>query len=537
MTMPRTVAEVLSNHVSLQVECIDRMYLNLYIPMLQTEGGTAHFFCKHRGHPIPSSALMAPISRKFVASIDAFAKREGIELVRLHSKQRKEDLAKEYLQRFEAEEGVLFIGKAQEKTKTIRTERRFNAETGAPYPHLYKTTSIVNQYYFYAVDRDFGPFFIKFSSYFPYNGKLLINGHEYAKKQLERRGIRYKALDNGVLECADPAALQRICDGLSAAKIDRLARKWFARLPHPFPASDRRAGYRYQISMLQTEFALTQVLDRPATGRIFFEQVIRDNLDLGRPDRVGLTFGRRVPRPTRKRYRFRTRVVTQGVTPTLRCDYKHSHIKQYHKEGQALRTETTINDTYDFEIGRQLHNLPALRKVGFSANRRLLDVQRISHDCSIGEESFNQIHQPVNVDGQRGAALRFGDRRVLALLWALVMYRHLPRGFTNKDLREHIAQLLGLPPGHFTQGKMTYDLRRLRLHAMIERIPHSHRYRVTDFGFKAALTVTRIYNRLLQPALAVAQAQAPPTPTYLNKALSKVDEAIERAWQHQDIAA
>ena len=183
---------------------------------------------------------------------------------------------------------------------------------------------------------------------------------------------------------------------------------------------------------------------------------------MGRPDRVGLIFSRRVPRPTRNRYRFRTRVITQGVTPSLRCDYKHSHIKQYHKEGQALRTETTINDTYDFEIGRQLHNLPQLRKVGFAANRRLLDVQQISHDCSIGEDSFNRIHQPVTVHGQRGSALRFGDRRVLALLLALVMYRHLPRGFTNKDLREHVAQLLGLSPGHFTQGKMTYDLRRLR---------------------------------------------------------------------------
>jgi hypothetical protein len=230
-------------------------------------------------------------------------------------------------------------------------------------------------------------------------------------------------------------------------------------------------------------------------------------------------------------------VVTQGVTPTLRCDYKHSHIKQYHKEGQALRTETTINDTYDFAIGRQLHNLPALRKVGFSANRRLLDVQRISHDCSIGEDSFNRIHQPVTVDGQRGSALRFGDRRVLALLSALVMFRHLPQGFTNQDLREHIAQLLGLLPGHFTQGKMTYDLRRLRLHDMIERIPRSHRYRVTPFGFKAALTVTRIYNRLFQPALAVAQSQAPPAPTHLLKALDNVERAVQRAWQLQDIAS
>ncbi len=535
MTMPRTVAEVLAEHVSLEVECIDRMYLNLYIPMLQRPEGAAHFFLKHRGYRFASSALMSPMSRKFVSAIESFARREGVDVVKFSPKQRKEDVAKSYLDGFEAEEGVLFIGKAQEKTATIRTERRYNAQTGAPYPNLYRTTAMVNQYYFYAVDRDFGPFFIKFSSYFPYNGKLLINGHEYAKKQLERRGIGYEALDNGVLRCDDPAALQRICNGLTARKIDRLARKWFARLPHPFPASDRAAGYRYDISMLQTEFSLTQVLDRPATGRVFFEQIIRDNLDLGRPDRVGLIFDRRVTRRTPGR--FRTRVITDGVIPSLHFDYKHTRIKQYHKEGRALRTETTINDTYDFEIGRRLQNLSELRRVGFAANRRLLDVQRISHDCSIGEDAFKRVHQPVVVDGQRGSALRFGDPRVLALLSALVMYRHLPRGFTNQDLRDDVAQLLGLPLGQFTQGKMTYDLRRLRLHGFIERIPRSHRYRTTPFGLRAALTITRTYNRLLQPALAIAHAQAPPAPTSLRTALARVDQAIDRAWSRQDIAA
>lgn len=108
--------------------------------------------------------------------------------------------------------------------------------------------------------------------------------------------------------------------------------------------------------------------------------MIRENLDLGRPDRVGLVFDRKVR--TKGRHptpgRFRTRVITNGVTPSLHVDYKHAKIKQYHKLGKALRTETTRNDTRDFDIGKRLYNLPALRKIGFNANRRLLDVQRIS---------------------------------------------------------------------------------------------------------------------------------------------------------------
>ena len=135
--------------------------------------------------------------------------------------------------------------------------------------------------------------------------------------------------------------MQEIADGLDAAKIDALARKWFRRLPHPFSRQDRAAGFRYDVSILQAELALTQVFDRPLTGRFFFEQVIRDNLDGGRPDQVQLIFDRGVTRRTPGR--FRTRVLTEGVVPSLHVDYKSSRIKQYHKEGRALRTETIVN--------------------------------------------------------------------------------------------------------------------------------------------------------------------------------------------------
>ena len=196
---------------------------------------------------------------------------------------------------------------------------------------------MVNHYYIYALDRDFGPFFLKFCSYFPFNAKLCLNGHEYAKCQLAQRKIAFEALDNGVLSCADPKRLQQICDGLTGDKINGLLRKWLRLLPHPFTGSDRYAGYRYDISILQAEFSLTQMLDRPAHGRLFFEHVIRENLDLGRPEQVELIFNRKVTNRTPGR--FRTRIVTQDVTPSLNVYYKNARIKQYHKENRALRTE------------------------------------------------------------------------------------------------------------------------------------------------------------------------------------------------------
>jgi hypothetical protein len=526
MSVSQSVATILRDRVTLEVESFDRLYLNLYVPRLQRVPGVVGFFRDHRGQPIASSALMAPISARFVAAIKAFAEREGVPLVDFKRGERKDDIAKERLARFSGHEGVLFVGRAQEKVGVFRTEKRRNPTTGRPYAWIVRSTAIVNQFYVYAVDADFGPFFLKLSSYFPYTGRLCLNGHEYAKRQLAKEGIAYEALDNGFRSCAAPERLQAICDGLTPERIETLLRKWLARLPDPFTAADHAAGYRYELSVLQAEVSLTQVFDRPSTGRMFFEEVIRENLDLGRPDRVALIFDRRVIRTTPGA--FRTRVITEGVTPHLYVDYKSSRIKQYHKEGRALRTETVINDPYDFGIGKRLVNLPALREVGARANRRLLDVQRISHDPMLGETAFDQLTQPREVDGQRVSALRFADQRVQQLLSALVIFRLQPAGFRAADLRRHLAPLHGLDPDELGQGRLSYELRRLRLHGLIERIPKSHRYRVTTLGFRTALFFTRAYARLIRPGYAQLIDARETGDTRLRLPLERLEAAVDR---------
>jgi hypothetical protein len=265
---------------------------------------------------------------------------------------------------------------------------------------------------------------------------------------------------------------------------------------------------------------LTQVLDRPRTGRSFFEEVIRENLDLGRPSNMQLVFNRRVSRQTPGP--FRTRVLTEGVVPSLHVDYKKSRIKQYHKENQALRTETTINNTYDFQIGRALRNLPALREIGFAANRRLLGVQYLSHDCLIGDDRLEGLTHPVVVGTQRAAALRLGDRRVLALMETLCLFALHPTGFRHRDVRAAIAQLLGRDPTQYATAHMTYDLRRLRLHGLIERVSHTHRYRLTAIGAQLAVLYVRVYARGFRPAASLPSPGTRPGA----KTLERLDAAL-----------
>ena len=348
MTLPRSAAEVLARHVVFELECIDRVYCNLYVPKLQRELGVASFIREHLGKPVASTAVLAPRTEAFYAEIRAFAASHGIPVVAFAPGQRKDDVMREHLAAFLAAgrtEGVVFIGRAQEKVSVFATTRRHDRD-GNSYPWIVRASRVVTQWYFYCCDACAGPFFLKYCGYFPHNAKLCCNGNEYAKAMAGRAGIGFTALDNGFAAVDDVPAVQAICDSFDETVIWDLAAKWIAMLPCPFTAEDTAAGYRYDMSVLQAEFSLTQVLDKPVTGRIFFEQVIRDNLDIGRPDQVGLIFARRIVRKGKHATpgRFRTRVITEGVVPTLHIDYKHSKIKQYHKEGKALRTETTVND-------------------------------------------------------------------------------------------------------------------------------------------------------------------------------------------------
>jgi hypothetical protein len=252
MTLPRSAADVLADHVLFEIEAIDRMYLNLYQPRLQHGAGIAAFFAGHRGHRFASSALMAPMTA-LTADIGHFIEARGLDLVRFAPGQRKDLVTAGYLQRAQLDDRglvpaqVLYAGVAQEKQKVFRTSKRRNPVTGATYPWLVPGSGVVNQYYFYCVNEDFGPVCVKFSGYFPYTGRLILNGNEYAKRQAAKAGIGFVPLDNAFAAVDDVAAVQAICDGLDEDKITALAVRLLAMLPYPFTAEDTAAGYRYEL--------------------------------------------------------------------------------------------------------------------------------------------------------------------------------------------------------------------------------------------------------------------------------------------------
>lgn len=534
------VAEILSGHVTLEVECVDRLYLNGYISSLATPGGLTTFLREHLGKPIPSPAVLGQITKRFRDNVQRFSEETGIPLVKFEHGERKDDRAQELRRERGVRGEVVFIGVAQEKAKAFSGRER--PEKGKGWFEYTRDKSVyVLHYYFYVDDEEFGPAFLKVCSYAPWAMKVCVNGHEWAKRQLEKRGIGYEALDNGFLSCADAKVLQELCDSLGGQQLEAFLARWLERLPLPLTSADRAAGYDWKLSIWQMEVSLTQVFDRPVEGRKFFEEVIRDNLDLGRPDRVQLIFDRRITKSTPGA--FRTRVIQEGVSPSLHIEYRSFDLKQYFKEGRALRTEGTFRNPKDFNVNKGVSNFGYLQEIGRHVNRRLLEVERVSQTCGLSADSIQRVVQPtVTENGQKAPGLRFGDPRVMALMLTLSLFTHLVNGFRNQDLRRTVASLLGPTGPAYTATQATYDLRRLCRKGLLYRPPGTHRYVVTPYGWKLARFYARLDARVLRPALTALDDQrlVDPHPK-LSRSLAKVDnqldELIEAAFPSQREAA
>jgi hypothetical protein len=504
-------ATLLHDHTTLTCRCIDRIFLQAYVSKLQSVGQVCLFLNRQRGFPIPSSAAFGKMGEAFVAEIHRWAQEHGVPVRHFEKGENKEKIAEPLLETAAKEGGegrVVLVGIAQEKASAWRSwVAQGQKQRAHPHMEWSRQMVFVNHFYFYVWDPDWGKAFWKTNAYAPYPVWLWLNGHEWAKRQLERKGIAYEALDNGFRSCGDPLALQRICDRLGPGAVKSFFWRWQQRLPSPFTLDDLRAGYVYDLAFRQFEVSDTRVFDRPQAGRAFFEGLIRDHLDLGRPERVALVFDRRVT--SRTPGKFSTKVVTRGVDPQISCTYKSSRIKQYFKEHRALRTETVIGDTRDFGIGRLVcsKNWGALRAVGDAANQRLRDAQAADARPAPDVVTVAAVTRPTKtMDGLHAPALRFGDPRVMALWSAMVLFRHLIAGFRNHELAEVVTSLLTCP---YSSRQATYDLRRLRRKGLIERCSRSRRYQLTPLGRRVAVLFTKVHGRALGGALALLDPALP----------------------------
>jgi len=522
--------DILTDKITLDIECVDHVLLNGYIKNLQMPGGVVNFIREQFHWPIPSPKAMYQTSDKFRKAVEQFAQQQGLTIYTFSKSDDKDEIARQHAESFDKDHGVVLIGKAQEKTNAYGSKREDKGQR--IWFKYFRRTVNVTHYYFYILDKDFGLFFIKVCTYLPFKVKVCFNGHEWAKQQLRQRHISFEPLSNGFAQCEEPTRLQDICYQLDESKIQALFDYWVEQLPWPLTSEQREAGYKHQLSIWQMEISRTQVFLDPEQGRALVENIIRENLDLGRPDRISLIFDRKVTKATPSE--FHTKVIREGVLPCIQVRYKHSALKQYFKDGRGFRTETMFNNPYDFGCKRSLSQFSYLFQLGRQINNRLLEQEDITQDCFLPLDEVRHISQStILADGQRASSLRFADSRVMALFAALVNHAYLPGELRNKTIRKIAAQLMGVSDGDYTSSQMSDDLRRLRLKGLIIRLSNSHCYKLTEFGVKVATFFVKLYERLFRPGLA-ALIPCQRFPSDLAQALSKtsdiLDNWIERAY-------
>ena len=509
-----TAADVVAGHVTLDVSCLDRVYLNGYVAKLQTPGGVVYFFRDHRGKPIVSPALFEPIGEKFRKDIRDWAQANGIPVIRFTAGQRKAEVMAPYLEAAAAagRSQVVAVGCAQEFQLVWTARKRDTDPGGCPQFSFTKEQRRVSVFYIYIFDERMGPGFIKICTYFPYPVKAWVNGHEWAKRQALAAGIGFTALSNGFASCDDPAALQAICDRFGPGTVQVWFERWMARLPLPLTSADRDAGYWWELSMRQTETSRTLVFDDDVHARAFFEALLCENMDLGRPENVELLFrrGQRLGRPTLPPAGggFKTKIDRYCDLVTLNVFYRNSRLKQYLKDGVALRIETVVNDPRDLRCNRQLQNLPELQDKARAINARLLETETAGQGTALVSPVIERITRPtLTGEGRKAPALRFGDLRVQALAGAIAAMLFTVTGITNKTLRGLMTGLLHRP---YSMNQASYDLSRLARNGLITRVPCRNRYTLTRDGLLFAHFYTKVYDHVLRPLMAPDRPNAPP---------------------------
>ena len=472
--------------------------------------------------PVASPAVFGQIGDQFRRAVSSFAQANHIPVVKLKAADRNAEVMRPYLTRTAASgrSQVAAIGVAQEP-QIVWTARRRATDPGKPPSSPSPRRTAASPPTTSTCGMRTWPAFIKICAYFPYPVKVWVNGHEWAKRQAIQAGIAFAELSNGFASASDPDGLQAICDRLQPGTIEVFFARWMARLPVPLTAADQAAGFWWELTMRQVEVSRTLVFAAPRHTRAFFEAVVADNLDLGRPERTEIVF-KRSPRGRKAGGVFKTAIDRHATAVTLNIFYRHSRIKQYMKDGRAMRIETVINDAYDLGCGRLLHNLNELQARGRDCNRSILEAERAGQGCILANPVFERIARPtVNTAGRKAPAMRFGDFRVQALAGALCASLGAATGITNRSLR---ALMTGLTRHPYSMTQASYDLARLGRNGLITRRPHANTYDLTPDGLKFAIFYTKVHDRVLAPLFTAAQPQAPPQ---LRAALHAIEHHID----------
>jgi hypothetical protein len=485
------------NSIRFGYRCFDRILINGLIQPFQQPERVVGFFTTYREQYPVSKPVLKDIATQYHRWVTAQAKAWRAPIVEAPAG-RRDAFVEPYFRRAKPDQVVVIV-KGREPARIL------TAIGKADRWHLQYARRWVDQYNFYLSDAEWGRMFVRLCPYFPFSARVCLNQHHWLATRMRAKGIRFRQESNAFLTCSDPARLQELADRLTARDLERCAQKWLqAFTPFFTPTERRTASCQHRLFFAQVEYADNLIFDRRAALDALGERLLDANRTIGQPTKLANIFGRKVT----KRYRGKLETLIEDLdlpNPVIRSYYRDGSIKQYVRDHLLLRTEATSNNVRDFGVPKGIEAVPQLREAMAAVTDRYQSVQQDILETFVDRGQLRQLAEPTHLpNGKRVPGLKLDHPRQLAVMHALVRFAHIAAGdtFTTRDLHAPAAAALEARTEQYRLASLRYDLSKLRAKGLVERVPHTRRYRLLPQGYTICLVFLKLFERVYAPLTA-----------------------------------
>lgn len=479
--------------------CFDRLLLNGLIQPFQQPERVLGFFNAYRGGQRVTHRTLTEIADQFVYWVRNRSEKWAAPIVEAPEEHRRDDFVLPYLRDAEPDH-VAIILKGREPARILVAIGGKDNNC----PHLEYKQRWVNQYNFYLNDKHWGPMFVRMCPYFPFSARICLNQHYWLAIGMRQENIDFQQCKNAFLRCSDPERLQELADSLTSGDLLRCGRKWLAAFTPFFTAADRQLGCQHRLFFSQAEYCDNLIFFRRAAVDELEQRLLDMNRTIGQPKKITMIFGRKVT----KEYKGKLQTVIEDLdlpNPVIRSHYGHGFAKQYVRDSRLLRTEPATNDVRDYGVNKNVENLPELRQKMSGIIDNYHDAQQDILETFVDRGQLRKLGEPtILANGKRIPGLKLDHPRQLALMHALVRFANIAagQGFRSLDIYPAVLQALGAKPSDYTLASLRYDLWKLRAKSLVEKIPHSRRYRLIGKGYAVCLVFLKLFERIYAPLTA-----------------------------------
>jgi len=493
-----------NNSIQFGYRCFDRLLLNGLIQPFQQPERVLGFFNTYREGKRVTRNTLTQIADQFQYWLKNRSEKWGAPILEPRQgdgdESRRDRFLDAYFRNAKPNQ-VVAILKAREPARILVAI----GEKGNDSPHLEYKQRWVNQFNFYLNDARWGRMFVRMCPYFPFSARVCLNQHHWLAIRMTEEGIDFQQSTNAFLRCGNPARLQELADSLTARDLLQCGQKWLAAFtPFITDKERRQAGCQHRLFFAQVEYCDNLIFHRRAAVEELTQRLLDLNRNIGQPKKITTIFGRKVTQA----YKGKLQSVIEDLdmpNPVIRSHYGHGFAKQYVRDDRLLRTEPATNNVYDYSVKKDVKNLPQLRDRMSEIIDNYHNVQQDVMETFIDRGQLRKLAAPTILsNGRRIPGLKLDNPRQLAVMHSLVRFANIAAGgrFTTADLYAPALDALGRTPGEYSLASFRYDLSKLRAKGLVERIPHSRRYRLAGKGYSICVAFLKLFEKIYAPLTA-----------------------------------